>query len=466
MIILGQMKTLLLTVDALRADHLGQYGYERDTMPVLDDLVDAGTKFQAAFSNGTYTRISVPSFQTSRYLAYENLDAIPKLAPILEGAGTETAVIGTQTGIGLVHGGFEYGETIDLGRDEYYDEANRDRSASDLILYRVNKIASKVSQGLQRRGADRVYDLLKRPYRRLYPETPFEHSGYTSAEIVTNRVIDWFEEKEHEDFFLWVHYMEAHRPYGVHDDDPEYLDGPVERERIRNLMKTAGTDPDAVSGADRQLMIDLYDSDVRYCSRHVSRLFDYFRDAGLWDELNVLFSSDHGEEFYEHGSYYHRNYPYDELINVPLVVKRADDPADGETVTEQRQLLDLVPTICKLHGVEPDGYDFRGIPLFEGDSRDVVALGQPNDRDPAVAIRADDWKYIVTGGDDLLYDLDNDPKETENVAAENPSVVSRLERRIPDHLYERDAESPREPEDEVDREQLEALGYMELRDDS
>jgi arylsulfatase A-like enzyme len=212
-------------------------------------------------------------------------------------------------------------------------------------------------------------------------------------------------------------------------------------------------------------MVDLYDSDVRYCSRHIARLFDYLRDQGLWDETNLLFSSDHGEEFYEHGRYFHRNYPYDELVHVPLIAKRADDPAGGETVTEQRQLLDLAPTICQFHGLNPDAYDFQGTPLFEGDGREVVTLGQPNDRDPAVAVRHDGWKYIDTGDGERLYDLTADPTETENVVDDNPDVAARLARSIPDSVLDRDVEDPREPEDEVDREQLEALGYMELREE-
>ncbi|SFS06540.1 arylsulfatase [Halomicrobium zhouii] len=459
------MKTLLLTVDALRADHLGQYGYERDTMPVLDDLVEDGTRFTSAFANGTYTRISVPSFQTSQYLAYENLEAMPKIAPILEDGGIETAVIGTQTGIGLVHGGFGYGETIDLGRDDNFVEANADRPLGELVAYRVNKVATRISQGLQHRGADRLYDLLKKPYRKFYPETPFEHSGYTSAKRVTDRVIDWFEDTEREDSFLWVHYMEAHRPYGVHDEDPAYLEGTVDRERLYDLMKTAGTDPDQVSESDRQLMIDLYDSDVRYCSRHISRLFDYLREKGHWDETNIVFSSDHGEELYEHGKFFHRNYPYDELLHVPLIIKRAEDSEGGDVVAGQRQLLDLAPTICAFHGLDPDDFRFLGTPLFEGDSREVIALGQPNDQDAAVAVRYDGWKYIDTGDDELLFELSTDPDETENVVADNPDVAARLSRCIPDSIFERDVEDPRVPEDEVDREHLEALGYMELREE-
>ena len=458
------MKTLLVTVDALRADHLGQYGYERDTMPVLNDLTGEGTLFSSAFSNGTYTRISVPSFQTSRYLAYENLDTVDKLAPVLESGGVETAVIGTQTGIGLVHGGFEYGETFDLGRDENFEEANTDRPLLELITYRINKGASWISQQLQRHGADRLYNLLKKPYRKLYPETPFQFSGYTNAEVVTDRVIDWFEDKNRDDFFLWVHYMEAHRPYGVHDDSPAYLDSPVEQERVRELMKTAGVEPDQITESERQLLIDLYDSDIRYCSEHLSRLFSYLRSAGLWDDMNILFSSDHGEEFHEHGKFFHRNYPYDELISVPLIVKRATGPAGGETVEAQRELLDLVPTICSFHGIDPSEYPFQGTPLFEGEAREVLTLGQPNDCEPAVAVRTDGWKYIHTGTEPELYDFEGDPGESTNVAEENPDVVSRLEHEIPDYLFDRDIEAPREPEDEVDREQLEALGYVELRE--
>jgi arylsulfatase A-like enzyme len=459
------MKTLLVTVDALRADHLGQYGYERDTMPVLDDIVESGTLFKSAFSNGSYTRISVPSFQSSRYLAYENLDTVDKIAPALEEGGVETAVIGTQTGIGLVDGGFEYGETIDLGRDEeYYDEANSDRPAGELLKYRVNSVASWISQQLQRRGAEKLYTLLKKPYRKLYPETPFQYTGYTSAEIVTDRVIDWFEEERRDDFFLWVHYMEAHRPYGIHNDDPEYVDAPVDQDRIRDLMKTAGTDPDGISESEKQLLIDLYDSDVQYCSQHLSRLFSYLRENGQWDDLNVLFTSDHGEEFREHGKFFHRNYPYDELISVPLITKTAGGATNSDTVTDQRELIDIFPTVLSFHNIDYEKYGLEGTPLFEGNSRKVMALGQPNDSPSGVAVRHDGWKYIHTSDENELYHLEADPDESRNVVDEHPSVAARLERIIPDKLLERDIKEPREPQDEVDREQLDALGYMELRD--
>ncbi|MEF8802090.1 MAG: sulfatase [Halolamina sp.] len=456
------MPTVLVTVDALRADHLGQYGYDRDTMPILDELTEEGTVFTQAFSNGPYTRISIPSFHTSRYLAYGDLDVFSTIGAALDSVDTRTAAIGTQTGIGLAPGKFDFDELIDLGRDDFeVDET--ELTTTDQFVGRIDSVAADVSEWLQRHGLDGLYRTLKRPYNALFADaTPFRQKGYTSAAEVTDRAITWLEEQEDGDFFLWLHYMEAHRPYGIHDENPAYLDGSCDEARIRDLMETAGTASEEVSPAERELMIDLYDSDLRYCSRHLSRLFEAFKDEGLWEDTTWLFSSDHGEEFGEHGLYFHRNFPYDELIHVPLVVKTADR-SEPDRIESQRELLDLAPTICALYGVDISEYRFLGTPLFEGEDRDVVSLGQPGMDDPAVALRADGWKYIHTPEQEFLFDLSADPEEQDDVAESNSQTLSRLQRRIPDHLFNRDTKSPRPPEDDVDRDQLQALGYMELR---
>lgn len=456
------MQTLLVTVDALRADRLGQYGYERDPMPVLDRLVEAGTVFENAFSNGPYTRISIPSFHASQHLAYEDVDRFPTMASVLSAAGVRTAVVGTQTGIGLVDGDFRFDETFDLGRDEFHETANRDRSLLEGLKYRLSRPATRVGAYLEERGMSEVYGLLKRPYDRVIGDSGFEFLGYTSAETVTDRALDWLDSNADADFFLWIHYMEAHRPYGVHDDDPAYLDTPLDTERVKALMKKAGTRPADVTEEERELMGDLYDSDVRYCSRHVARLFDGMERLGIWEGSNVLFSSDHGEEFREHGYFYHRNYPFDELIHVPLIVKSPTIDAEPR-ITDVRELLDLAPTITSFHLSEPVP-GFAGQHLLEGDPRTVFVLGQPPGTDPTVSVRTERWKYVFNEGGEQLYDLVNDPREREDVAPDEPGVADRLRRRIPTELISREVKDVRDPEDEVDREQLEALGYMELRD--
>lgn len=281
---------------------------------------------------------------------------------------------------------------------------------------------------------------------------------------MTDRAIEWVDDHADDSFFIWIHYMEAHRPYGVHDENPEYLNRPLDEEQIRQLMKSAGTSPESLTEEERNLLRDLYDSDLRYCSRHVTRLFDALRDVSIWDETNVIFSSDHGEEFREHGSFFHRNYSYDELVHVPLVVRKAGGTRP-DTVTEQRELLDLAPTLCALHGVSPPAATFEGRSLFDSGERRVFSLGQPIGDPSAVAVRADGWKYIHSVETRQLYDLQSDPREQDNVVADHPTTADKFRNSIPDRLLSRDTESPREPEDHIDREHLKALGYLEVRDD-
>lgn len=432
-------------------------------MPVLDRLTADGTVFENAFSNGPYTRVSIPSFHTSRYLAYGESNAFPTIASILDSHGVHTAAIGTQTGIDMVQGEFGFEEMIDLGRDDFAETA--DRSPVERTLIRIDGVAASVSEWLQRRRMNYLYELLRRPYNAVVGSDDIVmFKGYNSAETVTDRAISWLQDRDDSNFFLWLHYMEAHRPYGIHDDRPAYLDGPVDENTIQELMKTAGTAPEEISDSQRRLMIDLYDSDLRYCSHHLSRLFDVLEAENLWERTNLLFSSDHGEEFGEHDLFFHRNYPYDELIHVPLIVKPADE-TPGHRVAGQRELLDIAPTICSFYGIEPAEYSFLGTHLYEGDGRNVIVLGQPGMEIPAVSIRTEEWKYIHTNDEAQLYDLPEDPGEQTNVVEQNPQVAARLRRMIPERLFDRDTKTPRPPKDEVDREQLDALGYVELRDE-
>jgi arylsulfatase A-like enzyme len=132
------------TVDALRAGYLSQYGYHRDTMPVLDQLTETGTVFESAYVSAPYTRVSIPSFHTPHYLVYERLESFPTIAAILSDRGVRTVVIGIQTGIDLVYGDFRFDEMRDLGRDAYYEEANASRPLSERVPARVNDVATPI----------------------------------------------------------------------------------------------------------------------------------------------------------------------------------------------------------------------------------------------------------------------------------------------------------------------------------
>ncbi|WP_135363169.1 sulfatase [Halosimplex halophilum] len=443
------MPSLLITVDAVRQSHLGQFGYHRDTMPALDRLAADGTTFPNAFSNAPYTRMSIPSFHTSQYRGHELIGESPTIAEALSDAGAHTACLGTLTGFKDNEGALVFDEYADLGRDEFYEQANHS-PVLDAAKRAVEPVVS-VSRPLYE-AAESVHD-------RLF--STHEFKGYTSAERMTDEVIDWLREAP-DDFFLWVHYMEGHRPYGVHDPDPEYLDEQPDDETIMELMETAGTAPDDVTMGQNRLIEDLYDSDLRYCSEHLDRLFDFMQSAGLWAETDIYFTSDHGEEFYDHGMYFHRNLPYDELINVPLFTKLASRPG-GETIAADRELLDLAPTICREHGLDTDDLPFLGTNLFEGGDRKVITTGSAAIDDRAVVGgRWDGWKYIRDGDRRHLFDLEADPDERADLADDRPGVVDEFEAEIPDPLFRTESLGTRDPDDAADEEQLAALGYMEV----
>jgi arylsulfatase A-like enzyme len=228
-------------------------------------------------------------------------------------------------------------------------------------------------------------------------------------------------------------------------------------------MKKAGRTPDEMSIAEHDKIIDLYDSDLRYCSTHVERLFDSLQELNIWDDIDIVFTSDHGEEFYEHGEYFHRNLPYDELLHVPLIV-RLPKTSTQEDITEQRELIDVAPTILDFHGVEkPTG--FEGQNLFSGNSRDVIATGCQQQKPPVVAGRWDGYKYISTPDGEYLFDLSTNAFEDNNISAANESLCQQYRGAIPRQYFSEDLdEKLREPDDEVDRERLEALGYLEIDD--
>lgn len=442
------MNTVLITVDSLRADHLSQYGYHRETMPALDRISEEGTVFEQAFSNGPYTRTSVPSFHTSTLAGYRNIEELTTIASALRGKDVYTAFFGTNSGHrSVIHG---------LGFDEYHDLRFDESRSYGRSSPEQHPVVKRVSEVLDRHPT--AYRLAQKVYDSVTDRGSGYNVGvYISAADVTDETIEWLEETTDDDFFLWLHYMEAHRPYGLHDPDPAYTSTMSDSE-IKDLWKRVHQDPDGVSESEHSLLIDQYDSNLRYCSRHLDRLFDTFEEQGLWEETNILFSSDHGEEFHEHGLYNHHNLPYDELLSVPLLARGPD--IKDTTVTQQRELLDIGPTILDFHGADVPS-TFQGENLFEGDERQVITLGASSYDEQVIAGRWDGWKFIWRESEELLFNLDEDPGETNNVVDQHPAVREHFLEEIPFELFDTPPEELREPEDEVDRKRLKALGYID-----
>ena len=467
------MNTLVVTLDAVRRDHLSQYGYERDTLPAADMLLSddettpasasnegndrpAGIRFDQAVVNGTYTGISLPSLLTSRYLGDDAVRAGPTIGSALP----------DEVRTGAIHSNTFFASKFDdvSGMDVYEDFFGQTDHDDDIpVANRVTRtIFDAVRPRLKRLG---LFEAARRLQEAVFPPSLIhEVAVFESAATTTDRALSFVESTGGE-FFLWVHYMDPHRPYAINADPPAYAPQ-MDRQEIIDLMAQAGVNPDSIDDADRQLLIDLYDSAIRYTSEYVSRLFEGLQSTGRWDDTAVVLTADHGEEFGEHEMYFHRNRPYDELVRVPLFL-RVPGTAPAEmgldpVVTEQRELLDVAPTVCRLHGVEPPEA-FLGTDLREADPRRAITRGSFADDDTVVAARWDGWKYIDIGGEPHLYDLESDPGERHECADGHPEHWRRYREVIPPRLLEsEDTGAPdAETVDEDTRQRLEDLGYLE-----
>jgi arylsulfatase A-like enzyme len=446
------VNTVIVTLDAVRRDHLLQYGYDRDTLPAADRLIDeGGTTFDQAIVNGTYTGISLPTLLTSQYDGDDAVRSGPTIGSALP----------DDVRTGAIHSNTFFTSKFDdiFGVDVYEDFAGE--ASHDEAVPVANKLARRlfdtVRPTLQRTG---LFEAARRIQEAVVPASLIhEVAVFESAETTTDRALEFIRRAD-EPFCLWVHYMDPHRPYAINVDSPAYAPD-LDRSTILDLMARAGVDPETVGPDDRELLVDLYDSAIRYTSDHVSRLFDGVADDASWDDTAVVLTADHGEEFGEHGLYFHRNRPYDELVRVPMFMKpAADDSRLPSELREQRELVDIAPTVCRVHGVEPPD-EFLGTDLREPATREVITRGSFTDDASVVAVRADGWKYIDIGSDAELYDLDADADERTDLSADNPSKCRAYRSKIPDALLE--AGETGVPDDVTDdtRERLEELGYLE-----
>lgn len=447
------MKTVLLTVDALRADHLAQYGYERETMPVVDRLLDEGVQFETAIANGTNTGVSLPSLLSSQYFGVDSVRDGPNVASTLSESGVTTAGFHSNAlfsnRVKTVHG-FDHYEDFGVSGDADEDD---EETAKERVYNRLVETLRPIVEQLGVRGyAESVQEF-------IFPASMIhEFSVYTDAATLTDEVLDWARDNADNDYFLWVHYMDLHRPYGIDVEDPafgEYAD----EEEIQTLMAKAGVNPESITPEERERLIDLYDSDLRYTSKHISRLIDGFEELGVWAETGLVFTADHGEEFGEHGYYYHRNRPYDELVHVPLVVRY---PARNEeaVISSQRELLDIAPTVCEWHDITPPE-EFLGKPLFSGEDRQAITTGSFIEQSHVVAGRWDGWKYISVESEDTeLFNINVDPNELQDVSAEYEGVVQEFEKTIPDSVFSGEPVTVHTSDEDM-QQRLADLGYLE-----
>jgi arylsulfatase A-like enzyme len=436
---------VLISIDTLRADRLPTYGYERDTGPSVEALARRSLVFDRAYTEASHTLLAHASLFTGLYpdshgvirLEDALAEDVPTLAELLRAAGYRT---GAFVNAGLLDPKFGLWRGFD--RYDY---------RGDLVQRRMD---GRIQFG-------------------------------RSASQTNAAVLEWLAVEPERPFLLFVHYFDVHSDWRdlPYESPPEFRrrfeasrpagfqtgNGEFFASLYLLYMNEQGLD---YSRADLDYLASLYDGGVAYTDFEVGVLLAALERSGQLERSLVILLSDHGEEFGEHGKLLH-DQVYEELVHVPLLL--AFPAADSRTqrdfaprrVGVAAQLVDLLPTVADYLGLDaPEGS--QGVSLLrmldEGDAaqRPVYFRNQSGSQ---YGLRAGRWKWVARENAGELYDLDDDPRETRDLAPREPAQAARLAALLEDwrarSTAERVTPGPATPLDPGVRRELEALGYVE-----
>ena len=461
-------RVILISIDTLRADHLGTYGYERFTSPTLDMFALEGTVFEDASSAAPWTLPSHTSMMTGLFPMTHSVmtfatsldEEIPTLASLLEEEGFKTAAAVSVKWLKREL----YGVTKDF--DEY--------------LFAENT-----------------------PWQKL-PNS-----------LITDTALEWIDGSRDEPLFVFLHYFDVHGDYtsqagyeemfvepyeGIADGtswqllksnlEPEYIEMCMENFDEKKCTFGAKKQKKVVDESlervvfderDARHLINLYDAGIRQMDAEISRLFAALRQRDLLDDSLIIITSDHGEEFLEQGRVDHFLAPYQEVLRVPLMMSGPGIPA-GKRVAAPTSLVDLAPTVLSLVGAKipptMEGLDLSPL-LHGGDDapyRQRFLYGEapggltyetitPGIYPIIQSVRRDGWKLIYDSKKDeyALFDLRSDPGEQVDLSESQPQISAQLIEEMrsryadftPDQLENSNVELSEE-----DLEELRALGYV------
>lgn len=415
---------IVVSIDTLRADHLGCYGYSKPTSPLLDNLAARGVLFENASATSPWTLPSHGSLLTGFYPGQIGLSStLNKLPPHTETLAT------------LI---------------------SRHNIATAAI---VNSIYIT-----ERYGLDRGFD-----------HFIFVPESYTTTGVAPRIVEDaiaWLDKHGQKQFFLFLHFYDVHSDYSsLPHYEKEFVgayDGIVDG-TTRQLLDVRHGKLELNAG-DIQHLMDLYDAGIRQLNDHLEVLFDFLNKRRLLEKTFLIITSDHGEEFLEHGKILHSETHYQQAIHIPLIILGPGIPP-SKRVKEVVSLVDVLPTALSLLGISQpstlSGVDLT--PLWQGGSwrftertifSEADKLNEQNDIKRAARKEAYKLHYNVLTKATELYNLTDDPKEQINIAGEQSSVVSVLFSELEDFMRTRyRAENPATLRPE-EIEKLKKLGYL------
>jgi arylsulfatase A-like enzyme len=389
---------VLVTVDALRADHLGVYGYDRPTSPSLDALATEAVVVRDHIAHAPYTKASMASLFTGLY-------------------PTSHKTFTTSRGFSEAMTGHVDGNV----------------PLTDVLDPQLWTLASALaSVGYETVGLNTNPFLLKEfGFANGFDDYRFVSAGdsfATAPEVVTAALERIDRRASAKPLFLWMHVMEPHSPYAPARESQAMF--PPRRPALVAPMDVIPSWIVRDGSNDAHFYEALYDAEILEVDAALGRLFSGLKDRRLWDGTVLVLTADHGEEFFDHGGFEHNRTLYDEMLRVPLII-RAPGLRPGMRET-QTQAVDLAPTLSALAGsTAPEGLAGANIWSRLSGEKTGEPVAVAENVGGLYALRTPEWKFVSNlQGRHELYQLTVDPRERENLAQTDPDRTRRMRDRL------------------------------------
>jgi arylsulfatase A-like enzyme len=321
---------IIISIDTLRADHVGCYGYHRNTTPQLDRLAAGGVVFEEAFSPASWTLPAHVSLFCALYPSTHSVTV----------RGKRISPEHVQMGEWFRQQGYRTGAFVDGGYLSHHFGY-----AAGFNLY--------------------------------------QDRGGGIAKVLPAALEWWKKQPPRHPRMMFIHFYDVHSPYGSAEEYQRRFHPFPTYGRFPYVVDTAFEFKEKVDRGDLVLIeediehfIALYDGDIYYADEQLGEFLETLRDRNEWDSTLIVVLSDHGEEFLEHGSLNHGHTVHEELVHVPLIIKFPNATWEGTRVKELASLIDVLPTLADWLGEDPRP-EWQGqslIPLISSDERPREAI--------------------------------------------------------------------------------------------
>lgn len=450
---MAHKSVILITIDALRPDHLKAYNYHKNTAPNLEKFAENGTIFSNAITNGAETPSAFSSLFSSilPFLrgGFSPLPLQKLIFPqLLKESGVYTFGIHSNPNLGEF---FNYHRGFDVFLDgerykekEDFPNTQGIKRKSLVIIKKIlnyKDLFNRLLYGLK--GFNKIKTKLrnKLPFITdiLLPFTPIAYN----APYIVNKVINFTKTFENS-LFLWAHFMDVHSPFNPPSSNVINVNGTDIDLKERNFLNNEvykNPKKYTISSDILEKLKILYDAEINYVDANLKHFFDLIGHK-FSENCLIIITADHGESFFEHGYFFHQGNIYDELLKIPLfIIELGHD--NIQKINTPVELIDIAPTIIDYFGFSiPESFQGRSLlPLIRGESfvqkeyiisetfqKDGKMKRNNTDGYKLISIRRNSWKYIYNeqSNEELLFHIKIDPEEELNLSDKEKSKLTEF----------------------------------------